>query len=74
MAVAKLHHINPQFVLRCFADENKRITTIRQPDRRSRISLVEKTGAGNHLYSTPGHPSGSDVFEKVIPASLNQTA
>lgn len=66
MSVAKYHHINPQFVLRGFADENERIRTIRLPERKGRISLVEKTGGENHLNSIPGHPSGSDVFERRL--------
>lgn len=70
MTVSKLHHFNPQFVLRCFADENGRITTIRQPERRSRTSRVRETGAENHLYSMPGHPHGSDVFEKALGAGI----
>lgn len=70
MAEAKLHHINPQFVLRCFADENERITTIRLPERKSRTSHVRGTGAENHLYSIPNHPHGSDVFEKALGAGI----
>lgn len=70
MSVAKSHHINPRFVLRRFADENERIRTIRLPERKGRTSLVDRTGAENHLYSIPGHPSGSDVFEKALGAGI----
>lgn len=70
MSVAKSHHINPQFVLRGFADGNERIRTIRLPERKGRTSLVRETGAENHLYSIPNHPRGSDVFEKALGAGI----
>ncbi|MEX1077798.1 MAG: DUF4238 domain-containing protein [Homoserinimonas sp.] len=70
MNVAKYHHINPQFVLRGFADEGERIRTVRLPERKGRTSLVEKTGGENHLNSIPGHPNGSDVFEKGLGAGI----
>lgn len=63
---AKLHHFNPQFVLRRFADSAGRITTIRLPERKSRTTRVRETGAENHLYTIPDHPSGPDVFEKRL--------
>lgn len=70
MSVAKYHHINPQFVLRGFADEDARIRTIRLPERNGRTSRVENTGGENHLNSLPGHPNGSDVFEKALGAGI----
>ena len=66
MSVAKYHHINPRFVLAWFADEDERIRTIRLPERTGRTSRVDKTGGENHLNSIPGHPSGSDVFERGL--------
>lgn len=66
MNQAKLHHFNPQFVLRGFADGGEQITTIRLPERKSRTTRVRETGAENHLYSIPGHPGGFDVFEKGL--------
>lgn len=66
MNQSKLHHFNPQFVLRGFADDGERITTIRLPERKSRTTRVRETGAENHLYSIPGHPDGFDVFEKGL--------
>lgn len=70
MNTAKLHHFNPQFVLRGFADDDERITTIRLPERKARTSRVRRTGAENHLYSIPDHPSGLDVFEKGLGAGI----
>lgn len=70
MNTAKLHHFNPRFVLRGFADNDERITTIRLPERRSRTTRVRETGAENHLYSIPNHPSGLDVFEKRLGAGI----
>ncbi|UAJ78033.1 DUF4238 domain-containing protein [Leifsonia sp. ZF2019] len=70
MSVAKYHHINPRFVLQGFADEGGRIKTVRLPERSSFISLVENTGGENHLNSLPGHPNGSDVFEKALGSGI----
>ncbi|WP_010202146.1 DUF4238 domain-containing protein [Salinibacterium sp. PAMC 21357] len=70
MNTAKLHHFNPQFVLRGFADGNQRITTIRLPERKARTTRVRETAAENHLYSLPGHPSGADIFEKALGAGI----
>lgn len=70
MNVAKLHHIVPQFVLRGFADDNQRITTIRLPARHARTTRLNKTAAESRLYSIPDHPHGSDVFEKGLAAGI----
>lgn len=62
---AKRHHYVPQFHLRGFANEET-ITTVELPGDRSYSQPVRKAAAENHLYSLPGHPAGSDIFEKAL--------
>lgn len=62
---AKRHHYVPQFHLRGFADGDV-ITTVELPGDRTYNQPVRKAAAENHLYSLPGHPDGTDVFEKAL--------
>lgn len=64
--VAKLHHTVPEFYLRGFANDVKRITTVRLPGVKQYTQVIGKTAATNHFYSIDGHPKGADVFEKAL--------
>jgi hypothetical protein len=54
---AKLHHTVPKFYLRGFADDDKRIVTVRLPGVKSYTQVIDKTGATNHFFDTVYYPS-----------------
>lgn len=64
--VAKRHHFVPQFYLRGFADDAERITTVTLPGEQRYTQVIRKTAAENGFYAVPGHPDGSDAFEKIL--------
>ena len=63
---AKRHHFVPQFYLKGFADNAERVTTVTLPGEQRYTQSVRKTAAENGLYAVPGHPDGSDAFEKIL--------
>jgi len=63
---AKLHHTVPKFYLKGFADDDKRIVTVRLPGDKRCTQVITKAAATNRFYSIDGHPQGADMFEKAL--------
>jgi len=62
---ARLHHTVPRFYLKGFAKEGK-LVTVELPGDRRFTQNVSQAAAVNYFYSVPGHPDGSDVFERAL--------
>ena len=62
---ARRHHFVPQFYLRNFARDGK-IGSANLQSRKVFTQVVRKAASVNDFHSLPGHPEGTDAFEKVL--------